>query len=286
MNDAPSAVTPVGTPVTGNWMEPAPPVIGPPAIVGPSDVLSALMGMARDPSIDPERIKAFVMLHRELEADQAKRAFNEAFATLSAALPRITKKGEVKYPENKANPTGPQIKAFNYAKWEDIDAVVRPLLIANDFSLSFNTTPQPDGRIVVHGRLSHLAGHHREVQIGPLPLDTSGGKNNIQALGSTTSYGKRYCGTMLLNLIFEGEDDDGVKGGTILIDAASVKQLSDLIRVTSSNLDIFLNRFMKVETLADIQLLDFPRAINALMSKMTPEQLTAWRAEQGTGEKK
>lgn len=251
-----------------------------PALPGPSTVLETIVRIAADPGIDPSRIAALIELHRSLRADQATAEFNAAFAELAATLPRITKKGEVKYPAEKGKPQGPLIRAFNYARWEDIDEVVRPLLNERGFALSFNTESVGDGRIIVHGTLSHVGGHSRSAQIGPLPLDTSGGKNNIQALGSTFSYGKRYCGTMLLNLIFEGEDDDGVAGGTILIDAASVKTLSDLIMATNSKLDGFL-KFMEVETLADIQLVDFPRAMNALFAKMSPGQAAEWRKRAG-----
>ena len=41
-----------------------------------------------------------------------------------------------------------------------------------------------------------------------LPLDTSGSKNGVQAVGSTVSYGKRYAICALLN-ISTGDDTDG-----------------------------------------------------------------------------
>ncbi len=43
----------------------------------------------------------------------------------------------------------------------------------------------------------------------PLPLDTSGSKNNIQGMGSSLTYGKRYLVTAMLNIVTEGEDKDG-----------------------------------------------------------------------------
>jgi hypothetical protein len=42
--------------------------------------------------------------------------------------------------------------------------------------------------------LSHELGHSEETTM-TLPLDTSGSKNNVQAVGSSTSYGKRYTAT-------------------------------------------------------------------------------------------
>ncbi len=247
-----------------------------PADTGPASVLRAITDLASRPGIDIQAITALVDLHRSMQADEAKRQFNEAFARLK--LPRITKKGEVRYPIEKNNPQSALRKAFSYARWEDIDEIIRDLLSAEGFSLDFDTEPQTDGRIVVSGMLRHVGGGERVAKIGPLPLDTSGGKNNIQALGSTFSYGKRYCGTMLLNLVFEGEDDDGKAGGTILIDAHTVKKLSDLIMTIGEKIERFL-KYMAVESLADIEVSDLPRAMNALFSKMTPEQAEKLRRE-------
>jgi len=42
-----------------------------------------------------------------------------------------------------------------------------------------------------------------------LPLDNSGSKNAVQAVGSSVSYGKRYVMAALLNITTRGEDDDG-----------------------------------------------------------------------------
>jgi hypothetical protein len=89
----------------------------------------------------------------------------------------------------------------------------------------------------------------------------------VQGAGSTFSYGKRYTATMLLNLTFEGEDDDGQRGGMQFIDAVAVKQLSDLLMKTNSDLNAFLD-FMGVRSIPEIQVRDYPRAINAVMAKL------------------
>ena len=46
-----------------------------------------------------------------------------------------------------------------------------------------------------------------------LPVDTTGSKNAVQAVGSSTAYGKRYVMEALLNLTSRGQDDDGKRGG-------------------------------------------------------------------------
>ena len=61
----------------------------------------------------------------------------------------------------------------------------------------------------------------------PAPLDTTGGKSNVQAVGSTNSYLRRYVACNIFNIVVVGDDDDGV-GGTI--DEAQTKTILDLIK--------------------------------------------------------
>lgn len=230
-----------------------------------SSMLAIIARAASDPRVDVTKMESLLNLQRELLADQAKAAFNTSFARLAPKLPRINKQGVVMYPEEKGSRT---LKpAFKYAKWEDIDTAIRPLLLEEGFTLSFDLEPQPDGKVVVVGELAHVDGHSRKTRFGPMPLDTSGGKNNIQALGSSDSYGKRYCTIHLLNLVFEGEDDDGVTaGGDGLISDEEVAALSKALMDTKSNLDFFLN-FMGVNALGDITKRDLTRAWNAIERK-------------------
>ncbi len=62
------------------------------------------------------------------------------------------------------------------------------------------------------GALRHEAGHKEEATL-ELPVDTTGDKNAVQAVGSTMSYGQRYVARMLLNLTSRGDDDDGFAAG-------------------------------------------------------------------------
>ena len=184
----------------------------PPAPVdvsAPGNLLSAIVGMARDPSMDADKLERFLAMQERMEARQAAAAFNAAFVRLQAALPRVKKNGSLSYPKNKNDPDGPKVKIANFARCEDIDAAIRPLLEAEGFALSFRTQPRPGdgGGLIVTCVLMHTEGHSTETSI-PVPLDTSGGKNNIQGYGSALSYGKRYTTCAALNIITEDEDDD------------------------------------------------------------------------------
>ena len=63
------------------------------------------------------------------------------------------------------------------------------------------------------GVLRHEAGHKEEAEL-QLPADATGGKNAVQAVGSTLTYGQRYVARMLLSLTSRpSEDDDGQAAG-------------------------------------------------------------------------
>ena len=195
---------------------------------------------------------------------QALTEGHQAVARWAARLPRIKKDGQLEYPVNKNDPDGPKRLIARFAKWEDIMAAVQPLLIEQGFALTFKAAPRTGdgGGLLVTGKLLHDAGHSEEASI-PLPLDSSGGKNNLQGYGSTFSYGKRYTSTMLLNIVTEGEDDDGARGGVEYINDATAAQIGDTLAKRAIPLDPFLD-LLGVRSLGEIEVRDLPRARNAL----------------------
>jgi hypothetical protein len=209
----------------------------------PGTLLANLMSLARDPTIRPEVVAAFIGMQERLEDREAERAFNQAFVAMQTRLPRITRDGSLKYPVNKNQPDGPQKEISKYAKWETIDLAIRPILTEHGFALSFTTAPRAGdgGGLLVTAILRHAAGHRQETSI-PVPLDTSGGKNNLQGYGSTLSYGKRYAATAALNLITEGEDDDGKLGGQRFVTEAQARELRDMCSAAGRQEGPFLDR--------------------------------------------
>jgi hypothetical protein len=55
-------------------------------------------------------------------------------------------------------------------------------------------------------RLRHLPGGHFEDSFMPGPLDTSGGKSNVQGVGGTNSYLRRYIACNIFNINVIGDD--------------------------------------------------------------------------------
>jgi hypothetical protein len=61
----------------------------------------------------------------------------------------------------------------------------------------------------------------------PAPPDTSSGKSNVQAIGSTNTFLRRYVACNIFNIVVVGDDDDG-NGG--MIDEAQSETIVELIK--------------------------------------------------------
>lgn len=155
--------------------------------------------LARDPSVPVEKLEKLIELQERIMAHQARAEFSEAFARMQGEIPVITKRGEILV-EGRVR--------SRFAKHEDIQRIVRPILQAHGFAIRHRNEYTPEGKLKIIGILSHRSGHSETDEfVGS--ADTSGSKNAIQSLGSTRSYGARYTTIALLNITTEDEDDDG-----------------------------------------------------------------------------
>lgn len=176
---------------------------------------------SRDPSVDIDKMERLLQMQERMLTRQAETAFNAALAAMQTELPEIPRHGEIK---NKSG--GVQSK---YAKWEDLNEIIKPILSRHGFALTFRTGNE-GAKIVVTGILSHAAGHSVSSTMH-LPIDSSGSKNDVQGLGSSTSYGKRYVAGALLNLTSRGEDDDGAGGKVTSLSDAQKKSFREAMQV-------------------------------------------------------
>lgn len=159
--------------------------------------------VATNPNASIETLERLLNMQERVQATRAEVAFNAALAEMQPKLPVIEERGAIK--------NGQKVVQSTYALWEDINEAIRPVLAEYGFALTFRVE-RSDGMVSVTGVLSHRDGHKTETTL-PLPVDSSGSKNAVQAIGSSTSYGQRYTAKLLLNLTSRGEDDDGASAG-------------------------------------------------------------------------
>jgi hypothetical protein len=221
----------------------------------------SLMKLIADPNITAEKLQVLLQMQKDIMAESRREAFQAAFAAMAAELPQVDKRGIVELVKD-----GKTLGRYNFAKWEDMDAVIRPIMHRHGFGLSF---PQriEGGRPILIGKLLHAAGHF-EVSERAVTPDPGPGRNNAQAEGSGLSYAKRYVAEGLLNIVRKGVDDDGIASGLKPIDAAQVKQLAGLLEETGTKAETFLRMFVTgCEALEAIPLRELPRLLNALEEK-------------------
>jgi ERF superfamily len=242
----------------------------------PSAVLALIERVALDPRADVEKLERLMALYERLKEKEAELAYNSAKGRVLKKLAgiKIVKNRSVLHEIEKGRPQKVTYEAFKYAPLEEIDKHLRPLLVEEDMDLSFSDEPREGGDILIRGRLKHLPGGHYEDSFMPAPPDTTGGKSNVQAVGSTNSFLRRYVACNIFNIVV-AEDDDAATGGTI--DEAQTKTILDLIK--KANVGLKFLKYMKAQSVeeagsleaavATIAARDYRKAISTLEEQIS-----------------
>lgn len=198
-----------------------------------------------DPNIDVGKLETLLRMQREIVSDNAKVAFNHALRAAQAEIGPIEKNGTIRLGDKGSIP---------FTTWEDMDKVLRPIMDRHGFMLTFDMAMKEGGGSVITATLLHLDGHSKTSSI-PLALDTGPGRNNLQAMGSTMAYGRRYTAEMLFNLVRKGVDDDGKLGGTKFIAQDDVDALRELCKQAGRQESTFLEHLFAgaVRTFEEIE---------------------------------
>jgi hypothetical protein len=154
--------------------------------------------------VDIEKLERLFALKERMDEREAKMAFTAAKIAMRPDLPEVTRKGRIVI----KNKDGAVTQESEFARFEDLHDAVMPVLSRYGFDLKFKNGMSPEGKVRVITILAHVAGHEDDTYFD-LPHDSSGSKNAVQAVGSSTSYGKRYGLIAILNIKVVGEDDDG-----------------------------------------------------------------------------
>jgi ERF superfamily len=162
--------------------------------------LPSLIETAVNKGASVEVIEKLLGLQERYEANQARKAFNQAISDVRADLPAITKDNKVDFTSARGR---------THYQYEDLGSVVdalSPPLSRHD--LSFRWRTRSDASMVyVTCILSHAQGHAEETELSCRHDDT-GNKNPIQAIGSAVTYLQRYTLKAAIG-IAASVDDDG-----------------------------------------------------------------------------
>lgn len=218
----------------------------------PDNLLQVIAQAVADPRMDVEKMERLFALQERINAQQREIDFDDAMNRLQAKLPQIPKYG--------------QGKNSKYAKYEDLDVIIRPLLAEEGFSLTFSeaerTAKETRFELKV-SRAGHSKVHRLTVQQDTAATNREGRsvRPPIQDDGSTASYARRYLTKLALNIVEKDEDTDGENRRPITEEQA--KDIEAAIQELKMDRGKFLV-FMGCGDVGEILAKDLKKAINAI----------------------
>ena len=220
-----------------------------------------LLSVLQNKDIPADKLAIVLQTQRQIMEEQRIESFNNAFVEMSAVMPQVRRDGTVELVKD-----GKKLGSYKFARWEDMDKVIRPILYKFGFGLTFAEHDDPNG-VVVEGSLLHVDGHFRTARTR-MPPDVGPGRNQLQARGSSVSYAKRYLAEELCNIVRCGVDDDGISAGLQPISLEQKQELALLLKDVKTSPETFLRLFVTgIENMHEIPAREFPRLKNALLEK-------------------
>jgi hypothetical protein len=166
----------------------------------PSTLVTFLARAVHDPSVDVSKLEAIYRMQRELVADERRAAFHRAMNAVQSEMQAVVR-----------NAFNDQTRS-KFATLEAVDAAIRPVYAKHGFSLSFTETPSDAAEMKITCIVSRDG--HAETYFLSALSDTVGpkgaaNKTNVQGVGSSVSYLRRYLVCMIFNVALKGDDNDG-----------------------------------------------------------------------------
>ena len=209
-----------------------------------------------------ETVERLFSMHKELQAEASRRAFNEAFNRVQQRMTPVVKKGRNKQ-------TG-----SSYARAQEVVEMVHPILVEEGFSrsLSMDECPADDHNryvLILRHNGGHLERHWMDA-----PIDDKGmaGKTNKTRLhGTASSY--TYCQNQLLCKVLgvplvddDGNSGAGVGPGSEAITLDESLNLESLMEEVKGNRTAFLKLFA-ITQISDLPAGQYRTAVRMLEAK-------------------
>ena len=160
------------------------------------------MGIVRQAlagGLPPETIEKLMDLAERWEAKEAKKEFNAALSAFQGECPSIRHDKNVNIPKG---------AKYTHASIGQLGRTVDPILAKYGLSKSWTPSQNDKGLIGITCTVKHAAGHETEATLYA-PPDKGPGRNDLQAVKSTTTYLRRATAEMALGIVTGDEDDDG-----------------------------------------------------------------------------
>src|SRR3954463_7294793 len=162
----------------------------------------SLIAKAIDKNVSVDTMEKLLAMRRELQAEWAKRRFDEAMANFQAECPIVEKTKKVDFVSKRTN----QRTNYAYAPLEAIIKQVKELLAENGFSYTIETRNE-EARIVSIVNVRHIDGHAETTQFA-VPIDKEAYMNAQQQYGAASTFSKRYAFCNAFGILTGDEDTD------------------------------------------------------------------------------
>lgn len=224
-----------------------------------------------------EQLEKFMELKDRWEKNEARKAYVKAMADFKSNPPEIGKDRHVKFATQKG------ITEYDHATLGNVTSKINTALSEYGLSSGWRTSQSGD-LITVTCTITHIMGHSESTAIAASP-DTSGGKNSIQAIGSTISYLERYTILALTGLATFDQDDDGQLAMETITEEQAAK-IVDLLAKSGTDKDRWLNWFSakskrKINSISDMPSKLFEDAKTGLENKFAKAQTKTAEREPG-----
>lgn len=149
-----------------------------------------------------EVMEKLLAMNERYDAFQARKAFDDAMATLRQDMPTVVKSQSADFGNGGA--------AYKYEDLSAVTEVLSPIMANVGLSFRWRTQSNEKG-VAVTCIISHRDGHSEETTLAA-GFDTSGKKNAIQSLGSAVTYLQRYTLKAAVGIAAAKDDDAHAAG--------------------------------------------------------------------------
>ncbi|MCK5606738.1 ERF family protein [Candidatus Pacearchaeota archaeon] len=205
---------------------------------------------------DLDKVEKMMELQERYEIREAKKAYVAAMTAFKADPPRIEKDSHVKFKTSKGT------TEYKHANLANASDKINRALSVYGLSAAWETNQDERG-IAVTCKITHILGHCETTTL-KAGGDDSGGKNKIQAIGSTVTYLERYTLLALTGLATHEEDDDGAGSEAIYIDEEQMATINEFIESIGGDCLKNFKKYIEVDDLDKILAKDYKKAITAL----------------------
>lgn len=207
---------------------------------------------------DMDQLTKLMDLQERWEANEARKAYVRAMAEFKSEPLKVTKSKTVSFGNGGRT-------AYTHATLADVVEAVVHALSAHGLSHRWETK-QENNLVTVACVITHDMGHSERTELSA-PADSSGSKNNIQAIGSTVTYLQRYTLMAATGLAAKDMDDDGRTAAPAdKINGSQHDTLMAKLEATNSDVGKFCAAF-GIEDVRDLPASQFDEAMKKLAMK-------------------